>query len=42
MNAMIPGSSAFVVELATKTAGAMSPKGVENHVNGFWAAAAVA
>ena len=40
-NATIPGSSAFVVELSTKTAGAMSPQGVLNHVDGIWAAALV-
>ena len=42
MNSSIPGSSAFVVELSTSVAGGMSPKGVTNHVNGFFAAAAVA
>lgn len=42
MNAGIPGSSAFVVELSTNQAGGMSPKGVTNHVAGFFAAAAAA
>lgn len=41
-NAYIPGSSAFVVELATKAAGGMGAQGVLNHVNGVWAAAAAA
>ena len=40
-NATIPGSSAFVVELSTKVAGAMSPQGVLNHIDGLWAAALV-
>ena len=38
-NATIPGSSAFVVELATKVAGGMGAQGVLNHVAGIWAAA---
>jgi protein MpaA len=42
MNATIPGSNAFVVELASKVAGAMTPNGIENHVNGIWDAAALA
>jgi murein peptide amidase A len=41
MNSTISGSSAFVVELATNTAGGMSPNGVVAHTNGFFAAAAV-
>ena len=41
-NATIPGSSAFVVELGTKTAGGMGAQGVLNHVAGIWAAAAAA
>jgi protein MpaA len=41
-NAMVPGSSAFVVELATKAAGGMGAQGVLNHVAGVWAAAAMA
>lgn len=40
INATIGGSSAFVVELSTKAAGGMSPRGVTNHVNAFFAAAA--
>ncbi|MGH9271434.1 MAG: M14 family zinc carboxypeptidase [Ilumatobacteraceae bacterium] len=39
-NATFAGTSAFVVELSTRTAGAMSPTGVANHTEGFWAAAA--
>lgn len=42
MNSSIAGSNAFVVELASKAAGAMSPTGLENHVNGIWAAAGAA
>jgi hypothetical protein len=41
-NATILGSSAFVVELGTKTAGGMGAQGVLNHVAGIWAAAAAA
>ncbi|MGI9053371.1 MAG: M14 family zinc carboxypeptidase [Ilumatobacteraceae bacterium] len=40
-NATIDGSSAFVVELTAKGAGAMTDQSVLNHVDGFWAAAAV-
>ncbi|MET0324089.1 MAG: M14 family zinc carboxypeptidase [Ilumatobacteraceae bacterium] len=42
LNSEIPGSSSFVVELSSNTAGAMTPAGVTNHVNGFFAAAAAA
>jgi hypothetical protein len=41
-NYTVPGSSAFVIEFATGAAGALTPVGVTNHVNGFFAAAAVA
>ena len=42
LNSQIPGSSSFVVELSSNIAGAMTPTGVNNHVNGFFAAAAAA
>jgi len=38
----VPGSSAFVVELSTKSAGGLNRAGVDAHVNAIWAAAAVA
>lgn len=41
-NATVPGSSAFVVELSTKSAGGLNPAGVDAHVTAIWAAAAVA
>ena len=41
-NNAVPGSSAFVIELPTGVAGALTARGVQNHVNGFFAAAAVA
>ena len=41
-NYNIPGSSAFVIELQTGVAGALTDQGVQNHVNAFFAAAAVA
>ncbi len=41
-NAGFPGTSAFVVELGTKALGGMGAQGVLNHVDGIWAAAAVA
>ena len=42
LNSQIPGSSSFVVELSSNIAGAMTATGVNNHVNGFFAAAAAA
>jgi protein MpaA len=41
-NNAVPGSSAFVIELQTGVAGALTDRGVQNHVNAFFAAAAVA
>jgi protein MpaA len=41
-NYTVEGSSAFVVELGTKVAGGMGAQGVLNHIDGIWAAAAVA
>jgi protein MpaA len=41
-NYNIPGSSAFVIELQTGVAGALTPQGVQNHVNAFFAAATTA
>jgi len=41
-NYNIPGSSAFVIELQTGVAGALTDQGVRNHVNAFFAAAAAA
>jgi hypothetical protein len=41
-NANIPGSSAFVVELQTGLAGALTTQGVINHVTAFFQAALVA
>jgi len=41
-NYNLPGSSAFVIELQTGVAGALTAQGVQNHVNAFFAAAAVA
>jgi murein peptide amidase A len=42
MNTTIRGSSAFVVELSTNVAGAISPNGLVKHANAFFAAAAAA
>ena len=42
LNSQIRGSSSFVVELSSNVAGAMTSTGVNNHVNGFFAAAAAA
>ena len=41
-NGTVPVSSAFTVELSTKTAGGMSPTGVANHTAALFAAAALA
>jgi murein peptide amidase A len=41
-NYNVPGSSAFVIELQTGVAGALSDQGVQKHVNAFFAAAAAA
>jgi len=42
MNTTILNSSAFVVELSTNVAGAISPNGLVKHANAFFAAAAAA
>ena len=41
-NAFVPGSSAFVIELQTGVAGALTPQGVINHATAFFKAALVA
>jgi murein peptide amidase A len=41
-NAFLPGSSAFVIELQTGVAGALTPQGVINHATAFFKAALVA